>query len=634
MSNRQGVSLPLQVQEARRRWPTALVSMPFVSMRRPSIQIGLLKAIGAASGFPVATYHLNLDFARQIGPELYEALCQHRGHLYGDWIFSIAAFGEAAPDPEDRLLDLWAADIDEYLGGLDEGRERLRTLRHVDVPRYLDGLMAAVPWERYRVVGFTSTFQQNTASFALARRIKERFPHIVTLFGGANFEGEMGIEFVRSVPCIDYGVVGEGDCVFPDFLIALQEERDPAETPGVIRRCGDGTTPLTMRPPFRHMDTLPTPDYTEYFDRAEALGLLRVGGRREVAIPFESARGCWWGQKHHCTFCGLNGTIMSFRSKSPDRVFRELAEMARRYHTFHFYAVDNIVDFSYLKSVFPRFIESRTDYQLFYEVKSNLTREKVELLRKAGVYRVQPGIESLSSRILALMRKGVTAIQNVNTLRWCLYYDVKVGWNLIWGFPGETKEDFLQQLDLMRQIIHLPPPDGGGRIWMERFSPIFFDTESYPATYRRPEASYRYVYPAGMDLNRLAYFFDYELEGALPDSDLHEHTSRQIEAWQAAWRESPRPRLTFWSAPDFLQIDEYRDRESPGIYTFTHRLASLYAACSDRPESASSLKQRLHLSWPESTIESLLEEHFVSHRLMMREGKLFLSLALPATGGR
>ncbi len=61
------------------------------------------------------------------------------------------------------------------------------------------------------MAGFTSTFQQNTPSFALARRLKQRFPRIVTVFGGANFDDEMGPELVRAVDCVDIAVIGEGD---------------------------------------------------------------------------------------------------------------------------------------------------------------------------------------------------------------------------------------------------------------------------------------------------------------------------------------------------------------------------------------------------------------------------------------
>jgi hypothetical protein len=86
--------------------------------------------------------------------------------------------------------------------------------------------------------------------------------------------------------------------------------------------------------------------------------------------------------------------------------------------------VDNIVDTSYLTGLFPELAASGTTYDIFYEVKANLSREQLRVLRQGGVSHLQPGIESLSTPVLARMRKGVRAGQNVNVLRWGQYYDI------------------------------------------------------------------------------------------------------------------------------------------------------------------------------------------------------------------
>ena len=75
---------------------------------------------------------------------------------------------------------------------------------------------------------------------------------------------------------------------------------------------------------------------------------------------------------------------MTFRAKSPGRLLNELAEQARRYRSFRFEAVDNILDMHYLSSLLPTLIESAADYELFYEVKANLTRPQLRLMAQAG----------------------------------------------------------------------------------------------------------------------------------------------------------------------------------------------------------------------------------------------------------
>ena len=401
------------VADERSTWPVVLVSMPFMDVSRPSIQLGLLKSLAIAYGFPARTFHANLKFAKQIGVDYYQLLAEHRGHMVGEWLFSPEAFPGAAPDPDSCMVEELADGL-SYLGlPQDELREKLTHTRHIDVPSYLEMLVDEFPWGEAAVVGFSSTFQQNTASFALARRLKQRYPHIFTVFGGANFDGEMGPEFVRTVDCIDAAVIGEGDDSFPRLLSALAAGSGPSAVPGIACR-RDGQVMLTPpQPPTDQLDGLPVPDYEEYFTLAENLGIISRAGHRKVWLPIETARGCWWGAKHHCTFCGLNAETMRFRSKSPRRVLDELAQQARQYRSFLFEAVNNILDPRYLQSLFPVLVESETDYEFFYEVKANLGREQLKLMAQAGVTSLQPGIESLSSHVLGLMRKGVGAAQNV-----------------------------------------------------------------------------------------------------------------------------------------------------------------------------------------------------------------------------
>src|SRR5207245_918226 len=80
--------------------------------------------------------------------------------------------------------------------------------------------------------------------------------------------------------------------------------------------------------PFEDIGTLPTPDFDEYFERWEHSPLR---SHIQPSLLMESARGCWWGEKSHCTFCGLNGLTMSFRGKSADRTLEEFSVLVARY---------------------------------------------------------------------------------------------------------------------------------------------------------------------------------------------------------------------------------------------------------------------------------------------------------------
>ena len=59
------------------------------------------------------------------------------------------------------------------------------------------------------------------------------------LFGGSNFDGEMGLELIRATPWIDQrAVIGEGDIAFPEILgrTLRGEEATAVESPGSVGR--------------------------------------------------------------------------------------------------------------------------------------------------------------------------------------------------------------------------------------------------------------------------------------------------------------------------------------------------------------------------------------------------------------
>src|SRR5262245_66594438 len=92
-------------------------------------------------------------------------------------------------------------------------------------------------------------------------------------------------------------------------------------------------------------------------------------GEVKPVLLFETSRGCWWGQRAHCTFCGLNGESMAYRSMRPEMAlerFHEMFSFADRYSVFQ--SVDNILPKNYLTDVFP-LLSAPNNINVFYEVK-------------------------------------------------------------------------------------------------------------------------------------------------------------------------------------------------------------------------------------------------------------------------
>jgi len=116
----------------------------------------------------------------------------------------------------------------------------------------------------------------------------------------------------ESLSFIDYAVIGEGDQALPALVARLALGEDTSGLDGVISRSGCATFDTPRASSVQDMNNLPDPDYDEYFGTLFRLGTRRVLPRgRSVHLLIETGRGCWWGQKHHCTFCGLHGTSLT-----------------------------------------------------------------------------------------------------------------------------------------------------------------------------------------------------------------------------------------------------------------------------------------------------------------------------------
>ncbi len=497
-----------------RRADVCLVNMPYAALARPSIALGLLQGILERDGISVMVAPACLWFAEIVGTTPYH-LPDVRipvTFLAGEWTFAAAAFPDQRERDEqylEQLRDAFPVLKRGPAGGADEMIAELRKLRAA-ATEFIDVAARRILDSRPLIVGCTSTFQQQVASLALLRRIRELDPSVITMLGGANCETTMGEATHRSFPWVDYVVSGEADGVITPLCgLAIKQGRDvaPDDLPrGVLGPCHrtPGRRPRVLpRALYRDLDALPTPRYDDHLDAVAGSPL-----RDDIipGLPLETSRGCWWGARHQCTFCGLNGSSMTFHSKSPDRVLTEIRELEERYEISNFEVVDNILDMTYFETLLPQLARERPR-RLFYEVKANLGRRHVEMMVKAGVIWAQPGIENLHTEVLRLMDKGIRGWQNVQLLKWSRELGLRLSWSVLWDFPGERDEWYREMAGWVPRLEHLQPPAGLARLRYDRYS-VYFNEAERMGLRLEPVPAMSFVYPVdAADLARLTYFF-------------------------------------------------------------------------------------------------------------------------------
>lgn len=623
-----------------------LLAMPFPSLSQPSMGLSLLQAGLQDAGISTRVLYPCLWFAEEVGLHVYSAIYGSKQEfLIGEWVFAGVAFPEL-DGRDDEYLDLvLSAPVSQGLLRRSrfsaEPREALRNARRA-AQGFVERVAARVLEHRPSIVGCTSTFAQHCASLAVLRVIKQQAPRVITMMGGANCEAAMGVATKKFFPWVDFVVSGEADLVVPELFRRLSRHGREARVRD-LHAVIDAAHPAVRfggEPPresVSEMDTTPVPAFDDFLASlaGSPLGPFIIPG-----LALETSRGCWWGQKHHCSFCGLNGGNMTFRSKSPDRVLGELTSLADRHGIRRFNIVDNILDISYVRELVPR-IPTDPPYHLFYETKSNLRRDQIEQLARAGIRRLQPGIETMHDEILRLIDKGTTALQNVQLLKWGRELGVFVAWNFLWDLPGERDEWYAEMARWLPRVTHLQPP-GVDRIQFHRFSP-YHQRPAHWGLELEPHPMYSYVYPLDKkQLAQLAYYFHEPsrrpTRAVLASRPGLTAALREVGRWGLVWGQggaqtrADRPVLRVEDAGADLVITDTRpcgrgNRVLRGLTASVHRACETVGSVRSVVEAVS----RQHATAPSDQILAAIDE-LDDQCLVLRDHDRLLALALRQVG--
>lgn len=561
-----------------------LVSMPYAILRMPSISIAQLKAVAEESmkgRIKLDSAHCYIDFAEFLGLENYKELGRYEGKGLNDWMFRHMAF-----ESQDN-----AASYEKYFfldGKFPKKTNFFRkvTEKRSNISAFIDGLIAEYHMADYDIIGFTSMMSQNISSFALSKRIKQINPDIITIIGGPNCDHPMGKTIVENVPQIDYVFSGEGLTSFPQFLDAIDTENFEAisdiqgvhsvnihpatdsnlrdvlsttsEAPGQFRIPSiDSARSANSADKSFDMNKLPMLDYNEYLSKVSGSQLYE-NIKGELLLPFQTSAGCWKADKFPCTFCGL--APHSFKQMSATYAATYINGLLNRYSDKFsaFAATDPCMPADYPQEVFPKICTSK-QVVIQYDCRANLRSKELIQMSQANVLLPQAGIESMSTKTLRLMRKGVTAFQNVKFLKHCAEQGLYPIWNHIYGFPEKAYTDLNSRkfIDDIKTLLHLPPPSSNAPIAFHRYSEYFNNREKYGLNLV-PEDKYFYIYPFREETigNMVSNFMDREYsENLVADyGDIINEINLEIVMWMCKFRNTI-PKLYF---KDQLKIYDSR----------------------------------------------------------------------------
>jgi ribosomal peptide maturation radical SAM protein 1 len=568
------------------RMNISLINMPFCYLESPSLALAQLRPVLLEDEFladriSVDICHAQHDFAEMLGLQLCNFFADSEDIFAG--VLLLGTFLFPRTDAEHlTYVERFPADRNEPL----------LNARDVSVDD-LDRPIGSHDLAESDVVGMSSLYQQSAASLTMAKRIKERFPDKICVLGGGNCEGQVGKALIRNFDCVDYVFSGCGLVSFVEFVrhvesgnlaacdmidavfsrrnrcsltwdVAAKATAVPSGlVTEVVPAAGDNLPEVGMHGKERAVGEVVTIDYTDFLESFETR-IAPLGPGVKPRLPLETSRGCWWGEKSHCTFCGSRGWDISYRQMAPGQAIRYFNSAIEKHSasTPYFECADQLIPKDFPEKVMPD-LRLPDSAGLFYEIRTTISEEHMRKLRDAGVRTVQPGVEALSSDLLKHMAKGVTGAHNIQHLKRCAALGMTPMWALLVGLPKEDPAYYDFYRKTLGKLVHLPPPMTVSPVGFHRNGPYTW----YPSKYGL-DISYAEVYEQIYDLppeemRDFAYFF----EDRTPDPDnrrnVEEHGAELglvVEIWRRAWvgRDGDVPQLHALAGSGGLRILDTR----------------------------------------------------------------------------
>lgn len=608
-----------------------LVVPPVTECVAPYLGVSLLKSCLAREGISCCVDYANIYFISRLGKDYVKINTALMDDMEGEFIFN----GPAGID-NGYTVD----DLERYYEKAAEERpyfilakKRISKFDGKFIERCCriaaeetENTVIRILEKNPKIVGCSNIFAQRNASLAILRRIKELRPDIVTVMGGYNCSGEKGLAIMKKYGFIDYIFSGESDDIFGPVIGSILKGEDFELPEGVI--CSRKALPDKLE--FRtvsDMETIPTPDFDDYFEMidspeyADIRELFKCGR----ILTLETSRGCWWGERKSCTFCGACTDAKRYRARSPESVVSDLEILIGKYGDKFIEFTDFIMPKN-ISELAERIRLSRYRYKIFGEVKSNLGDDDIKTLKECGFVKLQPGIENINDHVLELMNKGVSGIQNIAFLKHCEKYHIIAAWNYLIGTPGETPEDINEALDIIPLIEHLAPTPAAIPVEFCRGNAYCNHPERYGLELM-PGRSINFYSPADETyIMETAFIFD-RGNGYKESADEIKLKSKLTKAVDD-WLHRPDETFLYMKTGETLEIMDTRKVRVREFHRLDGIKRDIYLAANE-PVGIDFLPEKLGCS--ENEIRSAVAELTEDKLLLSMNGKI-LALAVEISG--
>jgi len=419
-----------------------LMTLPYLIPLIPPMGISCLKSNLQKNGFRVKAVDGMAEIKlRELCYRYFERLeedipVEKRGYLYnvGLDVLSNHFMAHINHTDENKYIELVKLVV--YRNFFVEiENHRVRELNTVIADFYTElehFLARCISEEKPSILGLSVIRGNLGPSLFAAKKVKEQWPEIECLMGGAIFSQDLfpGTpnfdSFLDRTPYIDKIFIGEGEKLLVDYLYGRIPGDKRIYSPGDIDN------------QLLDLNSLDVPDFSDFDLSAYPL------------LPAFTSRGC----VYKCSFCAETLFWKRYNRKNPQRVADELTLLSRRYGKKVFVLTDCLIN--PLVTELSNELIAR-EKKIYWDVTIKVDKHTCDpqytvLWRQGGLYRVRLGIESGSQNLLNIIDKKISLEQIKASLISLASAGIKTTTYWIAGHPGETETDFRQTLDLIEEL--------------------------------------------------------------------------------------------------------------------------------------------------------------------------------------
>ncbi|PWV46105.1 radical SAM protein [Chitinophaga sp. S165] len=270
------------------------------------------------------------------------------------------------------------------------------------------------------------------ASLYAFRFVKQHYPHIFTVMGGAVFSNELKPgspnyhRVLNETPYIDKIVEGEGEILLLQLLNGELPDDRKFYTKKDIKNVSVD------------LNAVPVPDFSDINMDA----YLTVSSSTGRSCPFE------------CSFCSETIFWGRYTKRAPATIIGEIQRLHRQYNKQLIFMCDSILN-PVMDPLTDALLE--IDDPIYFDGYFRIDKKSQDLKntikwRRGGYYRARMGVESGSEAMLKMMHKDITVKQIKQAVINLATAGIKTTTMFVVGHPGETEEQFQETLKLIEEL--------------------------------------------------------------------------------------------------------------------------------------------------------------------------------------